>query len=128
MGGGKIMVFNVLIVVASALYYFFLTENRRPDMFHFNIGHSAILYYAVAFAGTSLLVQFSKRMRYNKYIAAISNGTFFILATHLFIVQFNFIPYDLTKLLFLLLILIVSYPFIQYFDKHFPIMLGKRKR
>lgn len=127
-GGGKILVFNVLIVAVSALYYFFLTENRRPDMFHFNIGHSAILYYIVAFAGTSLLVQFSKKMKYNKYIVAISNGTFFILATHLFLQRIDIIPYDITKILFLLILLIVSYPFIQYFDHHLPIMLGKRKR
>lgn len=124
--GRKTQIVNILVMACGLAYYHFLYEYGRPDMFHFKIGHSAILYYACSFAGTSLLIHICKRLDYNKIIKNISNGTFVILALHLYMLNFNFISFDPTCILFLGCILTSLYPVIIFFDKYFPVMLGKR--
>lgn len=135
-GGGKIRkkyknVLLSMLLMLLCIFVYYIFNNEMPDMFHFRLGNSVILFYIVAFVGTYSLMLFCKVLPEYNIVKTISIGTFLILALHLIILSYlnlSIIEIDKTRILALMIVLLICVPCISVANRRWPILLGKKMK
>lgn len=128
-GGGKICLLHSAVLIVLIVVVNMLINGYRPDIFHYQLGNSVLLFYALAFIGTYAVILFTQLLPKFQMIEVISKGTFLILALHLYLLgwieKIPFVGADPTKIVILLIICLLCYPMIRGSNKYVPLLLGK---
>lgn len=118
--------FLLLVVIVAANIFI---NKHCPDIFHYMLGNSVLSFYIIAFIGICAVVLFCQLLPSFRIIEIVSNGTFLILAAHLYLLEWTkkipFVVTDPTKLVALLIICSLCYPMIIWGNRYAPILLGK---
>ena len=97
------------------------------NAFRCDFGKNIFLFYLVSFALSIILFIICHTFSSKDYhfIRTISNGTLFILCTHLIIIwKINSILEN--SILISIIVLLISYPLIMLCERYCPILIGKR--
>lgn len=120
---------TTFILIAVIVSVNKLVNGVYPDMFHYRLGHSVLLFYAIAFIGTYAITLFCQFLPKFRIVEIISSGTLLILAIHLYLLgwikEIPFVSTETTKLITLLIICSLCYPMIVWSNKYIPLLLGK---
>ena len=111
--------------IISLLYIIFSLYNGRVGIHSYQFGHSVLLYYFVALLGSlALFSLLSFIPKTNIIVTTISTGTIVILCLHkaMITVCYHFIQEPLTVTI---IIVLISYPLILFFNKYLPCFTGK---
>lgn len=119
---GTILSFAIVVFLAN----FF--NGTDCDIFHMKLGFSPLLYYIFAFILIVLYVNICSFLPAKEFVTIVSSGTFLILGIHILILRFINRGFDQTKLIYLVVIIAISYPLIILSRNRCPILIGKCKQ
>lgn len=129
----KIRTRNSIKIIASSILFLLFTliglynYGSGINSFRCAFGKNILLFYIVAFALSFILffICFTFSRKDYHFIRTISNGTLFILCTHLIIIwKINIFLHN--SFVISAVVLLISYPLIMLIERYCPILIGKR--